>query len=117
MKKEKNVKQILLTVIIVLLFILVENTKNANQAEVNQLTITNTTSNINISVNDIPEYSGQIVIDLNNGVPYFEDKDITTDNFEDYSKLDELKRAGQAFANICKYTMPKERNQKRKYFL
>ena len=41
-------------------------------------------------------------------MPYFEDKDITTENFEDYSLLDEFNRAGRAFANICKYTMPPE---------
>ena len=59
-------------------------------------------------MNDIPEYSGQIVIDINNNVPYFEDTDITTENFEYYSQLDEFERAGVAFANICKHTMPPE---------
>ena len=65
-------------------------------------------ANTNIGINDIPEYFGQIVITINNDMPYFEDKDITTAEFEDYAILDELNRAGVAFANICKYTMPKE---------
>lgn len=47
-----------------------------------------------------------MVISINNDIPYFKDKDITIENFENYSKLDDLKRAGVAFANICKYTMP-----------
>ena len=39
-------------------------------------------------------------------MPYFEEKDISTTDFEYYSNLDELNRAGVAFANICKFTMP-----------
>ena len=31
---------------------------------------------------------------------------MTTKDFENYSNLDELDRAGVAYANICKYTMP-----------
>ena len=73
-------------------------------------TSTTVETNSNIRINDIPQYSGQIVIDINNNVPYFEEKDLTTADFEDYSPLDELNRGGQAFANIGKYTMPKERN-------
>lgn len=60
----------------------------------------------NINIDNIPPYSGNIVININNDVPYFEDKDIKTEEFENYSNLDELNRAGVAFANICKYTMP-----------
>lgn len=60
----------------------------------------------NINIDNIPPYSGNIVININNDVPYFEDKDIKTEEFESYSNLDELNRAGVAFANICKYTMP-----------
>lgn len=62
----------------------------------------------NISIEDIPEYSGQIVISINNNVPYFDESDITTQNFENYAKLDELGRARVAFANICEYTMPQD---------
>lgn len=44
---------------------------------------------------------GSLIPQLKNFYPF---------NFEDYSLLDEFDRAGVAFANICKYTMPKERN-------
>jgi len=68
----------------------------------------NTKTNIinDTNINDIPEYSGEIVITINNDIPYFEEKDISNEDFEYYSNLDELGRAGVAFANICKYTMP-----------
>ena len=62
----------------------------------------------NIDISDIPEYYGEIVIDINNNVPYFKDEEITTDEFEIYSEFDDLKRCGIAFANICKDIMPPE---------
>ena len=45
---------------------------------------------------------------VNDGVPYFDEDDITTEPFENYSDLDKLKRCGQAFANISPDTMPTE---------
>lgn len=59
-----------------------------------------------VKIEDIPEYSGQIVIDINNNIPYFKEDEITTNEFEIYSELDELNRAQVAFANISQYTMP-----------
>lgn len=114
--KEKILKQVIAIILILLAslmnFVLSQNEKeslnNENKSlNVVQTNTVNETSN-NIGIADIPEYSGEKVIDINNNIPYFEDEEITTENFEDYSKLDELKRAGVAFANICKYTMPPE---------
>ena len=65
-----------------------------------------TQSSINISIDDIPEYAGDIYVEINNNVPYFEESDYTTESFEKYSELDELGRCGVAYANICKETMP-----------
>ena len=62
----------------------------------------------NIEINDIPQYSGETVIIINGNVPEFEEEEISTENFEYYSNLDDLNRAGVAFANISKYTMPPE---------
>ena len=71
----------------------------------------NTPNNLNtittdIAIENIPKYENEIVININNDIPYFKDEEITTENFEEYSTLDELNRARVAFANICKYTMP-----------
>lgn len=108
--KEKNLKQIGIIILIILL-VLIGYGILPNENEVsNENTQTSTIDNVNtnIAIDDIPPYSGEIVITINNDVPYFEDKDITTENFEYYSNLDVFDRAGVAFANICKYTMPPE---------
>ena len=65
-----------------------------------------TQSNINLSIENIPEYAGDIYVEINNNVPYFEESEYTTESFEKYSELDELGRCGVAYANICKETMP-----------
>ena len=62
----------------------------------------------NAEINNIPPYSEKIVVTINNDVPNFEEEDISTEDFEYYANLDELNRAGVAFANISKYTMPPE---------
>lgn len=57
----------------------------------------------------IPVYSGEQMIELNNGIPYFKETDKTTQMFEIYSSLDNLGRCGRAFANICWEVLPTEK--------
>ena len=97
----------LITVIIVILLILIGQFLQPNETNNNE-TNENIITTANIEISDIPPYSGETVITINNDKTYFEEKEITTENFEDYSKLDKYQRAGVAFANICKYTMPPE---------
>lgn len=114
-KKELNSIEIVLLAIFAIILALVHNftsteeNENINNTQ-NKITQTNTVvqTSINAEINDVPKYSGQIVININNDVPFFEEKEITTDDFEIYSVLDSLNRAGVAFANICKLTMPPE---------
>lgn len=113
-KEKVNIVQVLIIAIIVLVFI-IGYLKSINESEVTNDISNNEVNNVssistqvNININSIPEYSGQTVININNNVPYFEDKDMAKEDFEYYSELDELGRAGQAFANICKLTMPPE---------
>lgn len=73
---------------------------------------TSQNSNNNITINNIPEYSGEDYIILNNNVPNFSDSDLTTTSFEEYTPLDSLGRCGVAYANICKETMPKENEER-----
>lgn len=109
--KNKSLKQLVIIIFTVVLG-LIGYVAVPNESELmnNTLNETQTSSinetNTNIKIDDIPQYSGQIVININNDIPYFEDKDISTEDFEYYSNLDEFNRAGVAFANICKYTMP-----------
>lgn len=59
---------------------------------------------------DVPEYSGKPYVIVNDNEPYFDEKDLTTQSFEEYSPLDDLGRCGVAFANIGEDIMPtKER--------
>lgn len=63
-----------------------------------------------ISLDEVPEYSGDPYIVVNDNEPAFRKSDFTEESFEEYSDLDNLGRCGTAFANIGKDLMP---NQKR----
>lgn len=72
----------------------------------------NNYSNIDVSnISDIPEYSGEDYIILNNNVPNFSESDLTTTSFEEYSPLDSLGRCGVAYANVGTDIMPTEKRE------
>lgn len=106
-KTKKDLKQFISTIIIIIILTIIGYILpiNENNIEASQESITIENSS---QISNIPPYSGKIVITINNNVPYFKEQEISTENFEDYSPLDELNRAGVSFANICKYTMPPE---------
>ena len=54
----------------------------------------------------IPEYSGELSIELNNNVPSFSDYDLTHITGESYSDLDSLGRCGSAAAMLDRSMMP-----------
>ena len=116
MKKRKvknQLKQIEIAIVIIIslvltLYTVLQNKSELSENVVSETTQTNITNNTSVNIDAIPPYSGEIVISINNNVPYFEEKDITTQDFEYYSNLDEFNRAGIAFANVCKFTMPPE---------
>lgn len=62
-----------------------------------------------ISIEDVPEYSGQPYVIINDNEPYFDKDNLTTQSFEKYSSLDSLGRCGVAYANISEETMPTEK--------
>ena len=61
-----------------------------------------------VSPDDIPAYSGQAYIAVNDNQPFFTKDELTTQAFETYSELDSLGRCGTAYANICRELMPTE---------
>ena len=77
----------------------------------NNILLTNPNTNDDISISNIPEYSGEDYIILNNNIPNFSDSDLTTTSFEEYSPLDSLGRCGVAFANIGTDIMPTEKRE------
>ncbi len=105
-KSRKNVKliELLTTLIIIILFIGLNYINNKFFKDSDNTPSTQVTNYSNIA--EIPEYSGQIYVEINNNIPYFNEQDYTTSAFEKYSDLDKKGRCGVAFANICKETMP-----------
>lgn len=105
-RNKTKLKQILTTIIIIIFFMglayITDNTYYNNENNTNKTEITQSYNNIN----EIPDYSGQIYIKINNNMPYFNEDEYTTEAFERYSNLDGKGRCGVAFANICKEIMP-----------
>lgn len=64
-----------------------------------------------VNLADIPEYTTEPYVTINNNIPYFEESDMESYSFEIYSDLDELNRCGTAFANISKDLMPIEERE------
>ena len=67
-----------------------------------------TTQSSGITMQNIPEFSGEPYVVLNNNQPNFQESDFTTTSFETYSELDNLGRCGVAFANVGTDIMPTE---------
>ena len=105
MQKRRNktkLKQIFTILIVIIFTCLIYINDNYNNTE-----NINTNGNL-ISIDEIPEYSGEAYIEINNNIPNFKESDYTTEAFEDYSELDDYGRCGVAYANICKEIMPKK---------
>ena len=78
-------------------------------SELNIIGITTAFEENSYELNNIPEYDGisEYVI-INNNIPNFDESDINTNSFEEYSSLDYLGRCRTAYANIGPELMPTE---------
>lgn len=104
-RKKRNktkLKQIFTILIVIIFTCLIYINDNYNKKE-----NINTNRNL-VSIDEIPEYSGEAYIEINNNIPNFKESDYTTEAFENYSELDDYGRCGGAYANICKEIMPKK---------
>lgn len=61
-----------------------------------------------ISLEEVPDYSGEPYVVLENNQPNFPEEDQTDSSFETYSPLDSLGRCGTAYANVGVDLMPTE---------
>ncbi len=61
-----------------------------------------------ISLENIPEYSGNPYVAVNGNTPFFDDSELVAQSFEKYSELDYLGRCGAAYACIGQDIMPDE---------
>ncbi len=66
-------------------------------------------NNISYDIDEIPEYKEDSYIYINNNIPNFNESDYNIGSFEKYSELDNLGRAGVAYANIDIDLMPTEK--------
>lgn len=63
---------------------------------------------VSYNIDEIPEYTGQSYVVINNNQPNFDAEDYKSEIFEKYSRQDSLGRSRTAFASIGKESMPKE---------
>lgn len=71
-------------------------------------TVSTDSSSYSTDISDLPVYSGEPYVPINDNIPAFSDSDFTTTSFEHYSELDSLGRCGVAFANVGQDLMPTE---------
>lgn len=127
MEIKKLFYQNLMTILLVFVLLVVfscgnfkENTKLTPQPSFSKTTVTQVhdelekTNNYvqqthkNFSDYNIPPYSQQPFVVLNNNIPWFEESDRIAISSERYCELDHLGRCGTAFVCVCKDTMPTE---------
>lgn len=58
------------------------------------------------TLDQIPAYSGEPYVTVNDNEPFFTEEEFTTESFETYSQLDDLGRCGTAYANVGQDLMP-----------
>lgn len=69
------------------------------------------TSSSGWTLDELPEYSGEPYVRINDNQPFFAKDELTQKPFEQYSDLDNLGRCGTAYAIIGPETMPKEERE------
>lgn len=85
-----------------------ENSSETNTTEETTEETSQYVNSTNITIDEIPEYSGNAYVSINDNVPFFTDDEMITEAFEYYSDLDSLGRCGVAYANVCVDIMPTE---------
>ena len=114
MARKKNSNNLLqLGIFIVVVIILgIVGVVNVNITE-NGISIKYASANViqqvpSYGLEEIPEYSDNVYIVINDNIPNFAEEERITEPFEKYSELDILGRCGVAYANVCKEIIPKD---------
>lgn len=63
------------------------------------------------TIEDVPEYSGEPYVEINENQPDFEEQELTEISYEEYSSLDELGRCGEAEACVGQDLMPEDERE------
>ena len=104
-KYERKLESIVISLLIVIILLLLEHLEGYITKFINKIFGIEEEPEISYNIGEIPEYSGEPYVVINDNKPNFSEEDYNR-NFEEYSKLDSLGRCGVAYANICKDTMP-----------
>ena len=106
-KKQKNNILKLILSLIAIICIAIASYINPNiSGETLTASNNNLISENSFNIANIPDFSSNPYVIINNNEPNFNQNDFTTDSFESYSNLDSFGRCGVAFANISIDTMP-----------
>ena len=106
-KKQKNDILKLIFSLIAIICIAIASYINTNiSGETLTASNNNLISENSFNIANIPDFSSNPYVIINNNEPNFNKNDFTTNSFENYSNLDSLGRCDIAFANISIDTMP-----------
>lgn len=61
---------------------------------------------VTITIDEVPVYSGDPYVVINDNEPSFSSEELESDSFESYGELDDLRRCTIAFANLSSELMP-----------
>lgn len=87
--------------------------KDNSTQDINLVTVdANTLGDRHISIEDIPIYHGIPFVKINDNKPFFSEDEITIEEYEKYSDLDNLGRCGVAKAVIGYDMMPEDDREK-----
>lgn len=103
-KRKNKKKQFVLSILIVLVAI---GTYYKDEIQ-EYIQINKTYAIESYDMSNIPQYSGNSYVVLNDNKPNFTDENYLKGSFEEYSELDALGRCGVAYANVSVDTIPTE---------
>lgn len=64
-----------------------------------------------ITPEDIPPFTDEPYVAINNNMPFFDGSEVTSKSYDQYSELDSLDRCGEALANIGQDILPDEERE------
>ena len=111
-KTKSNLIKLILSLII-LIFIGIMGYFNPN---IKNILLPTNNSNLiyesSFDLDTIPDFNSTPYVIINNTIPNFNDEELTTKSFENYSNLDSLGRCKTAFANLSIDTMPSDNEER-----
>jgi len=81
----------------------------SDEAKQNTPAVSSNTAAPPVTLADIPAFSGNAYIAINDNTPYFDDAELSSTSFESYSDLDSFGRCGVAYASVGQDLMPTEK--------